>query len=97
MTIKELIHAEIDKLPEEKLDKVYQIIKELNKSRREDMLLLNDTLKNLTSLQKSEDNLSNSYPYHDLDDLAGTWEAEDETEFLTNTKQFNEIDKNLWK
>ncbi|MEI6446124.1 MAG: hypothetical protein WCO29_24095 [Nostocales cyanobacterium ELA583] len=37
--------------------------------------------------------LSHSYPYHDLDYLAGTWTEEDETEFLLNTQQFNKIDR----
>ncbi|MFM2063705.1 MAG: hypothetical protein RLZZ507_3376 [Cyanobacteriota bacterium] len=41
--------------------------------------------------------LTNSYPYHDLDYLAGTWTKEDETEFLLNTQHFNEIDQNLWQ
>ncbi|AFZ11877.1 hypothetical protein Cri9333_0962 [Crinalium epipsammum PCC 9333] len=35
--------------------------------------------------------------YHDLDFLAGTWTADDETEFLSNTNDFNKIDKNLWQ
>ncbi|MBS3025689.1 MAG: hypothetical protein HCA25_00945 [Dolichospermum sp. DET50] len=95
MTVKQLIQAEIDNIPEEALEQVYQLLKELNKSTKKGMLSLNDTSK--TTLQKSEKNGSNFYPYHDLDYLAGTWGEEDETEFLANTKQFNEVDNNLWK
>ena len=41
MTLKELILAEIDKIPEEKLDEVYQLIKEFidkNKSEKRDII-----------------------------------------------------------
>lgn len=47
-----------------------------------------------------KNNLLNKHskpPYHDLDYLAGTWTEEDETEFIANTKQFTEIDQNLWQ
>lgn len=35
--------------------------------------------------------------YHDLDKLAGTWSAKDAKEFEKNTKDFEEIDRDLWK
>jgi len=35
--------------------------------------------------------------YNDLDQLAGTWKASDSDEFELHTKQFNKIDKDLWK
>ncbi|MBD2445541.1 hypothetical protein H6G25_20690 [Dolichospermum sp. FACHB-1091] len=82
MTVKELIYAEIDKLPEDQLNEFYQLLKELKKNTRKSMLSLNDTSK--TTLQKSEKNVSNSYPDHDLDYLAGTWGEEDEAEFLAD-------------
>lgn len=34
---------------------------------------------------------------HDLDHLAGTWSAEDEKVLKKNTRQFEQIDKNLWE
>ena len=34
--------------------------------------------------------------YHDLDDLAGTWNKEDARIFEENTKFFEKIDKDLW-
>ena len=35
--------------------------------------------------------------YHDLDDLAGTWSAEDELDFLAATDDFGKIDQALWQ
>lgn len=44
------------------------------------------------------ENLDNQITtYHDLDFLAGTWTEDDETEFLSNTNDFNKIDQNLWQ
>lgn len=74
MTIKELIQAEINKIPEEKLKEVYGLIKQFNYNGEK-----------------------NKPPYHDLDDLAGTWSEEKETEFIANTKQFNEIESQIWQ
>ncbi len=34
--------------------------------------------------------------YHDLDHLAGTWSAADEQAFKENTKEFEQVDKELW-
>lgn len=34
--------------------------------------------------------------FHDLDHLAGTWNKQDEIEFLKLTHDFNKIDKELW-
>lgn len=34
--------------------------------------------------------------YHDLDDLAGSWTAEDEENFKKNTQPFEKIDRELW-
>lgn len=36
-------------------------------------------------------------PYTDLDHMIGTWTEEEVDEFMTNTKQFREIDRNLWQ
>ncbi|MCW9680276.1 hypothetical protein FJR41_005550 [Dolichospermum planctonicum UHCC 0167] len=88
MTVKELIQAEIDKIPEEELNNLYQWIKEFTDK-------INHVKNGIIS--SPEKHLSNSYPYHDLDYLAGTWSEEDEIEFLLNTKQFNEIDQKLWQ
>ncbi|MTJ48269.1 hypothetical protein [Dolichospermum sp. UHCC 0259] len=127
MTVKQLIQAEIDNIPEEKLDEVYQLLKEfIDKTHSEKKEILSihrsildnqyqiisqkitqqfdtkwletletedDLLQAAVEITKSEKNVSNSYPYHDLDYLAGTWGEEDETEFLANTKQFKEIEK----
>ncbi|MBE9058947.1 hypothetical protein [Sphaerospermopsis sp. LEGE 08334] len=150
MTIKELIIAEIDQLPEENLYYLYQIIQELRKinhnqitasisinrsfldqqyqiitekitkqfdsewlntlETEDDILEAAVELTKHTSekkgilsklkeikIQAPEDFYINSvsHSYHDLDYLAGTWEEEDETEFLANTQQFNEIDNNI--
>ena len=35
--------------------------------------------------------------YHDLDDLAGTWSAEDEHEFNSIQTGFEKVDEELWK
>jgi hypothetical protein len=96
MTVKKLIQAEIDRIPEQELDNLYQWIKEFTDK-------INSVKNGIFSsqnippetLETAEKNLSNSYPYHDLDYLAGTWTKEDETEFLLNTQQFNEIDQQL--
>ena len=88
MTLKELIQAEIDKIPEHELDKFYQWIKEFT--------VQIDNINNSETLATAEKQLTNSSPYHDLDNLAGTWTKEDETEFLLNTQQLNEIDYQLW-
>jgi hypothetical protein len=98
MTVKKLIQAEIDRIPEQELDNLYQWIKEFTDK-------INSVKNGIFSpqnipsetLETAEKNLSNSYPYHDLDYLAGTWTKEDETEFLLNTQQFNEIDQQLWQ
>ncbi|MFN7414152.1 MAG: hypothetical protein ACK5RT_09640 [Dolichospermum sp.] len=96
MTVKKLIQAEIDRIPEQELDNLYQWIKEFT-----DKI---NSLKNgifspqnipPETLETAETHLS--YPYHDLDYLAGTWTKEDETEFLLNTQQFNQIDQQLWQ
>lgn len=34
--------------------------------------------------------------YHDLDPLAGGWTEADERQFLTNTREFEKIDKEIW-
>lgn len=34
--------------------------------------------------------------YHDLDDLAGTWSAQDERDFQQATQAFAEVDPDLW-
>ena len=34
--------------------------------------------------------------YHDLDDLAGTWSADDQKEFDMIQQSFEQIDKELW-
>ena len=34
--------------------------------------------------------------YHDLDYLAGTWNAKDADDFKENTAYFEKIDKDLW-
>ncbi|MFI5343662.1 MAG: toxin-antitoxin system HicB family antitoxin [Chlamydiales bacterium] len=35
-------------------------------------------------------------PFHDLDDLAGTWSKKDKIIFESNIKPFEQIDKELW-
>ena len=89
MSVKQLIQAEIDKMPEEELDELYQVIKEFTAKKNSSHTVF--------CLENPEKTLLNSYPYHDLDYLAGTWSEGDEKEFLANTKQFNEIEQNLWQ
>lgn len=49
-------------------------------------------------MESNLENLENQITtYHDLDFLAGTWTEDDEIEFLSNTNDFNKIDKNLWQ
>jgi hypothetical protein len=96
MTVKKLIQAEIDRIPEQELDNLYQWIKEftdkINSVKNGIFSSQNIPPKTLETAEKHL-----SYPYHDLDYLAGTWTKEDETEFLLNTEQFNEIDQQLWQ
>lgn len=89
MTVKKLIQAEIDKIPEQELDNLYQWIKKFAEKI--------NRVQNKNIPTTSEKHLDNSYPYDDLNNLAGTWTQEDEIEFSRNTKQFNEIDKQLWQ
>lgn len=35
--------------------------------------------------------------HHDLDDLAGTWNAADEADFRRATQAFSEVDPELWR
>lgn len=35
--------------------------------------------------------------HHDLDTLAGTWDADDETRFLSATRSLQSIDEELWQ
>ena len=35
--------------------------------------------------------------YHDLDALAGTWTAEEASEFLKAVADFEEVDQELWR
>jgi hypothetical protein len=35
--------------------------------------------------------------YHDLDDLFGTWSAEEAEEFDRITREMRQIDKDMWK
>jgi len=35
--------------------------------------------------------------YHDLDHLAGTWSEEEVREFQSTSKDFEQIDQELWK
>jgi len=35
--------------------------------------------------------------YHDLDKLAGTWSASDVKQFEKNIKDFEKIDREIWK
>jgi len=74
MTVKKLIQAEIDKIPEEKLKEVYHLIKQFN-----------------------YDGEKNKPLYHDLDYLAGTWSEDTEKEFMLNTKQFQEVESQIWQ
>lgn len=74
MTVRELIQVEIDKIPEEKLKQVYELIKQFNFSGKK-----------------------NQAPYHDLDYLAGTWSEDTEKDFLANTKQFQEVESQIWQ
>jgi hypothetical protein len=40
----------------------------------------------------------NRHPLHrDLDDLAGTWTAEDASDFAESQRDFERIDENLWR
>ncbi|QSV62393.1 MAG: hypothetical protein HEQ26_06125 [Dolichospermum sp. DL01] len=98
MTVKKLIQAEIDRIPEQELDNLYQWIKEFTDkiNRVKNGIFSSQNIPPKT-LETAEKHLSNSYPYHELDYLAGTWTKEDETEFLLNTQQFNEIDQQLWQ
>lgn len=35
--------------------------------------------------------------YHDLDDLAGTWNSREEKEFKDKIQPFEKVDEDLWK
>ena len=51
----------------------------------------------VTFLDLPKTTITSEPPYADLDYLVGTWGEEEEAEFIINTKQFQEIDRNLWQ
>ena len=53
------------------------------------LILLRRSL-GLTSQQKT-------HVYHDLDNLCGTWTKQEGKAFLSNTSEFEKIDKDIWK
>jgi hypothetical protein len=74
-------------------DELEKAIKETSKDKQESM---NQTV---IKLLKQSVGLSKKalFPiYNDLDDLAGSWSAEDEALFSKNTQSFEEIDEGMW-
>ena len=66
------------------------------KARREDTsvnTVLLKIIKESLGIEKKKRNVV----YHDLDHLAGTWTAEDLTEFERATAAFDKIDEEMWK
>ena len=52
----------------------------------------------VTFLEMPETIITSDPPYTDLDYLlVDIWTEEEEAEFITNTKQLHEIDRNLWQ
>jgi len=58
---------------------------------------INKTILNLLNSAFGLDKKNTFSIYHDLDYLAGTWTEDDLEKFNNNIKEFNEIDKDLWK
>ena len=56
--------------------------------------LIVQLVKRSLGLEKITDKKNN---YTDLDHLSGTWSNEDYINFKTNTSEFYQIDKELWK
>ena len=74
-------------------DELEKAIKEASKKKQESM---NQTviklLKHSVGLSKKP-----AFPrYNDLDDLAGSWSAEDTDLFSKHTQAFGEIDEGMW-
>jgi len=66
------------------------------KARREDTsvnTVMLRILKEGLGLEKKKRNVI----YDDLDDLAGTWSAEDSAEFERATAVFEKVDEDMWK
>ncbi|MBN1552889.1 antitoxin [bacterium] len=75
-------------------DELEKAIKETSKKKQESM---NQTV---VKLLRDSVGLSKKavFPkYNDLDELAGTWSAEEETLFFKNIRAFEEVDKGMWE
>ena len=79
----------------ENLDKT--IIRQLQKEAEQHEMTLNNFVLYLVRLGLATlREQSESTVYHDLDDLAGTWSAEEAESFAMNTTDFAKIDDKLW-
>jgi len=77
------------------IDEILQ--KELEKIAASEQKSLNKTILLLLKKALGIDKEKIFKTYNDLEHLAGTWTKEDEEEFDKATKQFNKIDKSIWK
>lgn len=57
---------------------------------------INKTILNLIRESMGLTQKKRTRPYHDLDELAGTWSEEDELLFKEKTRFFNKIDEEIW-
>ena len=80
-------YAEQGRLPENLLDFV---------KKGEEVLIFDDSALIACLLPAKPDKPEPLPIYHDLGDLAGTWSAEDELDFLAATEDFRRIDEAVW-
>jgi plasmid stability protein len=70
---------------------------ELEKKAAVEQKSINKTILSLLNKALGLDEEKKYLTFNDLDHLAGTWTSEDLKEFEEATKQFNKIDKSIWK
>lgn len=75
-------------------DELIKTIKETSKNQNESM---NQTILKLIKKGAGIAEKSIFPTYNDLDDLAGTWSAEDEEIFNKSIQGFEEVDEEMWK
>ena len=75
-------------------DDLIRVIKETSKNQNESM---NQTIVKLIKKSIGIAEKSIFPTYNDLDDLAGTWSAEDEELFNQSIQGFEEVDEEMWE
>ena len=69
----------------------------LKKIAQQGGMSINKTVLNLLKASLKPQEKRRNVVYHDLDELAGTWNTKDELRFKEKTKYFGTVEKDLWK